>query len=219
MTQVCSRWSAGARVVLAVAVCAMLPVLSGQDKPAGQNEKPPAASQPAMADATGSYKADPVHSSNAFRIKHANIAEFYGRFNDISGEYTLDSAKPEACKFEFEIKTASVDTRVEARDKHLRSAEFFDAEKYPNITFKSSKVRKAGDNVYEVAGDLTLHGVTKPLTVRIELTGAGPAMRGEFRSGLETKFTIDRRDYGMKGFPGMLGDEVLIAVAIEGVRS
>ncbi len=183
--------------------------------------KPVATAQPASkdqtSDPTGTYQADPVHSSNLFRIRHANIANFYGRFNDLAGTYTLNAADPTASTFEFEIKTASIDTRNQARDKHLRSAELFDAEQFPTITFKSTKVRSAGERAYEVTGDLTLHGVTKPLTTKVELTGVG-TMRDQVRSGLEATFAIDRRDFGMTAMPGMLGDEVKIMVSIEGVR-
>ncbi len=224
MNPVCSRWSARARALGGLVLATTLPLAAAaQDKPAQRTpttqpaDKPPT-TQPALADPSGTYKADPVHSSNAFRIKHANIAEFYGRFNDLSGEYTLSSADPAACKFEFQIKTASIDTRNEQRDNDLRSEKFFDVEKFPTITFKSTKVQKAADDKYDVTGELTLHGVTKPLTTQICVTGAGPAMRGQIRSGLETKFTIDRRDFGITTYPGMLGDEVLIAVSIEGVR-
>ena len=210
--------------VFGTAIVLSLPLAAvGQEKRSAPTSQPAAQAAGGgktvnAADADGTYRADPVHSSNAFRIRHADVANFYGRFNEISGSYTLNHTDPAACKFEFEIKTESIDTNNDGRDKHLRSPELFDAAKYPTISFKSTKVKPVGDHTYEVTGDLTLHGVTKPLTTHIELTGANAAMRGQFRSGLETVFSVDRRDYGITAAPGMLGDEVRIMVSIEGVR-
>ena len=164
------------------------------------------------------YTVDPIHSSNWFRIKHLNVANFYGRFNEIAGTYTLDDVNPVGSSFDIRIKADSIDTHNDARNQHLKSADFFDAEKNPEITFKSTSVKKTGDKEYEVKGDLTLHGVTKPLTVRIERTGAGTGMKGEYRSGLETSFEIKRSDFGMNTMQGPLGDEVRLMISIEGIR-
>ncbi|MFO0838315.1 MAG: YceI family protein [Phycisphaerae bacterium] len=164
------------------------------------------------------YKVDSVHSSVMFRIKHMNVSYSYGRFNDISGTFSYDSAKPESSTFEIQVKTASVDTNNEGRDKHLRSAELFDAEKHPTISFTSKSVKKSGENKLEVTGDLSFHGVTKPLTTTIEFTGSGPGMRGETRGGIETVFTIKRGEFGMNGLKDGLGDEVRLMVSVEGVK-
>lgn len=164
------------------------------------------------------YKVDPVHSSNWFRIKHLNVTYFYGRFSEVAGTYTLDEANPAGSSFDIQIKTESIDTHNDARNKHLKSADFFDAEKYPEISFKSTSVKKTGEKEYEVKGDLTLHGVTKPLTVKVEYTGAGPGMKGEYRSGFETTFDIERSDFGMNTMQGPLGDDVPLTVSIEGIR-
>ena len=104
------------------------------------------------------YKVDPVHSSNWFRIKHMNVTNFYGRFNEMAGTYTFDDANPSGSAFDIQIKTESVDTHNDGRNKHLKSADFFDAEKNPEIAFKSSSVKKLSDKELEVKGDLTLHG-------------------------------------------------------------
>ncbi len=203
-------WSGVGLVLLAgVAVAA------AQDKP--RADAPPE-TPPAPPSASGTYRLDPVHSSNVFRIKHLNVANFYGRFNEMSGTFTLDDAAPENSRFEVTIKTASVDTNHPDRDKHVRSAEFFDVEKYPEMTFRSKAVKSAGENLLDVSGELTFRGVTRPLDVRIERTGSGPGLRGEFRAGFETTFTIKRSDFGMTALLTGLSDEVRITVSVEGVR-
>jgi polyisoprenoid-binding protein YceI len=164
------------------------------------------------------FKADAVHSSVVFRIKHANIAYFYGRFNDVEGEFAFDESPAAASLVDIHVKAESIDTHNEARDKHLKSPEFFDVGKHKEIAFKSIAVRKTGANAYEAAGELTLHGMTRPLTVRIERTGAGPAMMGQYRGGFETVFEVKRSDFGMKTALDQLGDDVRLTVSIEGVR-
>jgi polyisoprenoid-binding protein YceI len=164
------------------------------------------------------YKIDPVHSNTLFRIRHMNISNFYGRFNDTRGTIVVDDRDPARCSFETRIAAESIDTHNANRDKDLRSADFFEVAKFPQITFKSTAVKKAGDRAYDVTGDLTLHGVTRPLTLRLEQTGAGPAMKGEYRAGFETTFAIKRSDYGMtQGLTGV-GDEVRLTVSVEAVR-
>ena len=182
-------------------------------------QKPETKGEPAKSEGKAeTYKVDPIHSSNWFRIKHLNVTYFYGRFNEIEGTYTLDDANPAGSAIDIQIKTESIDTNNDGRDKHLKSPEFFDAEKYPEITFKSSSVKKTSDKEYEAKGDLTLHGVTKPLTVKIERTGAGPGMKGEYRSGFETSFEIKRSDFGMTTMVGPLSDEVRLTISVEGIR-
>src|SRR5688500_2434355 len=112
--------------------------------------------------AADSYKVGPVHSTNVFRIKHANTAYVWGRFHEMAGNCTLDSANPTKSTFNIEINAASVDTNNEKRDAHLNSPDFFNTTQYPGITFKSTLVEKGeGENALQVTGDLTLHGVTK----------------------------------------------------------
>lgn len=184
------------------------------DEPAKKADEPAKA-----ADLAGSYKVDGVHSSNVFRIKHLDTAYFYGRFNDCDGEFTLDPADPDKCRFDIRLKVVSVDTANSGRDDHLRSEEYFDAEKHPQITFKSKSAKKAGGSALEVSGDLTLRGVTKPLTATVELTGSGKGFRGEFRAGWETTFTIKRSDFGMTAGQGALSDDVRITISVEGIKS
>ena len=116
------------------------------------------------------------------------------------------------------IKTASIDTNNEARDKHLRSPELFDAEKYAEIAFKSTKVQKVDDKNWSLTGDMTFHGVTKTITVQIATPQAVKGMKGETRLGFGATFDIKRSEYGMGTMVGPLGDEVRIMVGIEGVR-
>jgi polyisoprenoid-binding protein YceI len=167
-----------------------------------------------VAYAAVAYKADSAHSSMVFRVKHMDTTYFWGRFNAISGSYTLDQ-DPAKCQFAFEVKTESVDTGIPKRDTHLKSPDFFNAVQFPTISFKSRSVASAGQGAYDVTGDLTLHGVTKPVTVKITQTGSG-SMRGRAITGIEGTFAIKRSDFGMKGMVGPVGDDVWISVCIEG---
>jgi polyisoprenoid-binding protein YceI len=165
------------------------------------------------------YKADPVHSTSVFRIKHANTAYFWGRFNDPGGSFVLDEADPTKSTFNVELLADKVDTANPKRDAHLKSPDFFNAKQYPKITFKSTSVKKgAGDNMLEVTGNLTMHGVTKPLTVAVELTGKGEFPPGTARAGVEAMFVVKMSDFEIKGMPGALSDEVKVVVSLEGMK-
>ncbi len=176
------------------------------------------AAAPVAAQSAEAYAVDAVHSSVIFRVKHLNTSYFYGRFNGGAGSFNLNFAKPEASVLEVSVKTEDVDTGNAGRDKHLRSEDFFSAKEHPTIAFKGKTFKKTSDTVMEVAGDLTLHGQTKPITITVEATGAGKGMKGESVAGIESKFTIKRTDYGMKGLVGPVGDEVTLMVAFEGSR-
>jgi polyisoprenoid-binding protein YceI len=167
------------------------------------------------ASAPANYTVDPVHSSAIFRIKHMNVSYFWGRFNDVSGTIAWDAENPEASSFDVRIKTESVDSNSKARDNHLKGPDFFNAKQFPVMSFKSSGVKKAGDNAYEVTGELTLHGVTKPLTAKIEMTGEGKGMQGGKVVGFETTFEIKRGEFGMTGGKGALGEDVRVVVSLE----
>ena len=112
------------------------------------------------------YKVDPVHSSLIFSMKHFGVTDFYGRFKEISGTVTFDAADPSKSSVELTVPVESIDTQNEKRDQHLKSPDFFNAKQFPTITFKSTKVEGSGDN-YKISGDLTIHGVTKPITDRV----------------------------------------------------
>ena len=131
----------------------------------------------------------------------------------------LDEADPTKSTFTAEIPVANVDTHNAQRDAHLKSPDFFNAKQYPTITFKSTAVKK-GDapNTLQVTGNLTMHGVTKPLTVPVELTGKGQFPPGTQRAGVEATFVVKMSDFQIKGLPGAVGDEIRVIVALEGVK-
>lgn len=178
-----------------------------------------AASLGGAAEAAEGYKVDAAHSTVLYRVRHMNVGQAWGRFNDISGTFRLDPEGPAGGSLAFQVKAESVDTANPARDKHLRNADFLNATQFPTITFQSKKVAKNSDGSYRVDGDLTLHGVTRPITVTLEDVATGTDPRGGQRAGFETTFTIKRSDFGMTKMLEMIGDEVRLVVAIEGVRS
>lgn len=170
---------------------------------------------PAFGARAQEYAVDPVHSTALFSVQHLGAGYTYGVFNDLSGKLTFNVERYETSTIEMTIKTASVNTFNEARDKHLASADFFDAEKFPEMSFKSTAWKKIAENTFEISGDFTLHGVTKPVTVTAQYTGTGKGRQGETRMGFETSFNIKRSDYGMGGMVPAVGDEVRITVAVE----
>ncbi len=172
---------------------------------------------PALA-AAENYKVDPIHSTSVFRLKHANTAWFWGRFNEPGGSFSLDAADVTKSTFTIELDATRVDSGNEKRDAHLRSPDFFNAKQYPKISFKSKSVKKGeGENMLEVSGDLTMHGVTKPITAAVELTGKGEFPPGTKRAGIEATLVVKMSDFEFKGNPG-LSDEVKVIVALEGVK-
>lgn len=171
----------------------------------------------ALCEAAETYKVDGVHSSVLFRIKHLGVSFAYGRFNEIAGEFAFDDEDPGDCTFNITVKTDSFDTNNADRDKHIKGEEFFDVEKYPEMSFKSTKVTKS-EGKYEVTGDMTFHGVTKSIKVKLERTGSAKDPWGGHRVGFETTFTIKRSDFGLKAALDALSDEVRITVSIEGLR-
>ena len=168
--------------------------------------------------AADTFTIDPIHSSLLFRVKHLNVGHIYGRFNQFSGSFAFDDKTPADCKLEMEVKIDSLDTANADRDKHLKGPDFFNAKEFTTMTFKATSMKASDEKNYEVTGDLTIHGVTKQATVKLERIGTGKDPRsGKPRSGWETTFTIKRGDFGMKyGIPA-IGDEVRIIVAVEGV--
>jgi polyisoprenoid-binding protein YceI len=168
------------------------------------------------------YTVDNAHTSVIFSVKHLNLSYIFGRFNKVSGKYTLDAAKPEASTFEVAIDVNSIDTNNAQRDAHLKNADFFNAGEFPVITFKSIKVaaRQEGETTtYDVTGDMTMHGVTKPVTFKLEKVGEGqaPGPMG-YRSGFVCAAKIKRSDFGMSNMLNMVGDDVTVNIGVEGVR-
>src|SRR5690349_20084671 len=169
------------------------------------------------------YVVDKNHSDASFRIRHF-ASKVRGRFADFEGTINADPAKPEASSVTFTIKTASIDTSQPDRDKHLKSADFFDVEKYPEITFKSSKMTPAGKDKYDVTGTLTMHGVSKEVTLPVTYLGTVKDPRGNERASFEIDTKLNRKDFGMTwnraldagGF--MLSDDVDVEIALETMK-
>ena len=164
------------------------------------------------------YKVDPVHSMVVFRVKHFGVGYIHGRFNEAAGDFTWDDANPAGISFDVRVKAESIDTNNPKREQHLKGPDFFNAREYPDIAFKSTQVRQLDANNYEVTGNLTLHGVTRPLAVKLEHVGAGKDPFGMVRNGFETTFVIHRSEFGMKAMPEGVGDDIRVTVAIEGIR-
>lgn len=162
------------------------------------------------------YKLDDGHSSVHFKVQHLGAGMTWGRFNDLSGSWTQDGAKPS--EISLTLSAESVDSDNEKRDKHLRNADFFDAGQFPEIVFTSTKVKPAGEGVFTVAGDLTLHGVTKKVSFDLVHTGEGKDPWGGYRSGYEAELTLLRSDFGMTHMAEGIGDTVTLYIAVEGTK-
>ncbi len=170
--------------------------------------------------AEGAYKVDAVHSSVIFRIKHMNMAYFYGAFKKVDGTFLIDTANPAGSSIAVSVDSSSIDTRNEGRDRDLKGPDQFSVKEFPAITFTSKKFEKVADEngepTFNVTGDLTLKGKTNEITAKVRLTGQGKSMRGGEAAGIEAIFVIKRADFGMtsKG----LGDDVTLTVSLEGGR-
>ena len=149
------------------------------------------------AETTGSYDIDAKHSYIGFRVTHMGLAEVPGAFRDFSGSINYDGKDVSKSSVNFTAKVASVDTGVAPRDTHLRTADFFEVEKYPDMTFKSTKVEKKGDK-WEVTGDFTLKGVTKQITIPFTVNGLMKDQKGNVKMGISAQTMINRQDYGVK---------------------
>jgi polyisoprenoid-binding protein YceI len=166
----------------------------------------------------GAYKIDAAHSGAFFEVGHlGGVSRFMGRFNDIAGDLVVDA--PEKSKINVTIKTESIDSNHEGLDKHLKSPDFFNAVQFPTMTFTSTAVKLDGNGTGSIAGNLTLRGVTKPVTFQLKQVGAGKGMKGEQRVGYVASGTIKRTEFGMNyRVPGAATDEVDLRINIEGVK-
>lgn len=160
---------------------------------------------------------DDVHSMAMFRVQHMGAGAFWGRFNDVDGSFTFTPGTDEGMKFDVTIKTESVDSGNDKLNQHLRSPDFFASKDFPSMTFKSTGVKMVDATHFTVMGDLSLHGVTKPVSANVEFVGMSDRGSGA-RAGFEATFTIKRSDFGMKyGVDkGAVGDEVRVVVGLEG---
>lgn len=173
--------------------------------------------------AADTYTIDVGHSNVGFSIRHF-FSKVPGRFGKYEGSIVYDSQDMSKSSVNVTIESASIDTDMDDRDKHLRSADFFDVEKFPKITFVSGKVKPLGGKKAQVEGTLTIKGVSKPVTLDIEVFGTGPDAWGNTRGGFEGRTKINRQDFGVawnkavEGGGTILGDEVEITLNVEAVR-
>jgi polyisoprenoid-binding protein YceI len=166
------------------------------------------------------YTIDKGHSEVSFQVRHL-VTQVRGNFNDYQGTINLDPANLEHSSVDFQIKADSIDTNLPDRDKHLRGEDFFFVEKYPQITFKSKSVKKTGKDTYDVAGTLTMRGVTKDVTLPVTFLGTVKDPWGNEKAGFATDLTLNRKDYGMNWNAALdnggvvLSDDVKISINLE----
>jgi polyisoprenoid-binding protein YceI len=166
---------------------------------------------------------DKAHSSAMFQVRQL-VSKVPGYFRDLDAVIHMDRAQPARSSVEFTIKTASIDTRDADRDEHLRSPDFFEVSKYPEITFKSTSVAPKSKELFDVTGDLTMHGVTKRITIPVELVGFGRDPKGREIAGFTIATTLDRQDYNitwnrvLDEGGVLLGDDVKIEITLRVVK-
>jgi len=208
--------------VLTVAALAAVKVTTYAD--AGITPTIPADEKAMKAAESGAYSFDKAHSFIGFKVKHMGLIEVPGFFRDFTGTVNYDTADPTRSTVEFTAKATSVDTGVAGRDRHLRTADFFDVEKFAELTFKSTKVEKKG-KAWIVSGDLTMRGVTKPVSIPFEITGFVPGgERAGAKIGIAGETTLNRRDFGVNygnnmpsGIP-VIADQVKVVLQIEAAK-
>ena len=171
------------------------------------------------------WQIDPMHTSVEFTVRHMMISNVKGTFQKTAGTVTTNGSDPASATIDATIDASSVDTRVERRDAHLKSPDFLDVAKYPTITFKSTKIEAAGPGKFTVTGDLTLHGVTKPVVLDVETAGAPiKDPMGNMRAGASATTKIKRSDFGLTWNKALetgglvVGDEVAISIDVEAIK-
>lgn len=163
---------------------------------------------------------DRSHSEVAFEVRHL-LSKVRGRFTDFAGSVVFDSARPQDSRVDVVIQAGSIDTAEPDRDKHLRSSDFFDVERFPTLSFKSTAVTPRGDDRYDIAGDLTIHGVSRQVTLSADFLGSLRDPWGNEKFGFDAGLTLNRKDYGLNwnaaleagGF--LVGDEVKVTLSIQ----
>jgi polyisoprenoid-binding protein YceI len=171
------------------------------------------------------WKIDSVHSTVGFSIRHMMVSNVKGSFTQFAGTIGYDPQAPQAASVEVTIQTTSVNTGNEKRDGHLRNEDFFDAPKFPTITFKSTKVTPSGDSAATIEGTLTMHGESRPVTLQVEKLGIQKDPQGKTRAGFSGKTKVARKDFGIiynKALDGggvVLGDDVNVELEIEAVQT
>ncbi len=174
--------------------------------------------------ASENYKVDTGHSNIGFAVRHMGVSSVRGVFKDFGAQFEVDENNLALSSIVLEIDAASIDTEDDERDEHLRGADFLDVERHPQIVFKSKSIKSLGDGGYEATGDLTMHGVTKEVTLGVEVGGPIKDPWGNMRIGVEGGVTIDRQDFDVNFSKVMdnggllVGDDVKIVFGIEAVR-
>ncbi len=157
------------------------------------------------------------HAFVDFKISHLGYSFIHGTFKDWDGTFSFDAAKPEASKINVDLKTASLFTNHAERDKHISSKDFLDVAKYPEAKFVSTAVKSTGEKTADVTGDLTLHGVTKPIVIKATFNGEGKDPWGGYRAGFNGTSTLNLNDFGIKG-PGPTSQTLDLDISFEGVQ-
>ncbi len=158
---------------------------------------------------------DTAHSSVTFTVRHLMFAKVHGRFTRWSGVITVDEPHPEDSRIEVRIETASVDTHDDTRDNHLRSPDFFDSANHPEMTFVSTHVEKAADDRYRMDGDLTIRGVTRPVTLDVEMLGRAKDPWGKERAVFSARTSVDRTEFGLRWNQPLEGGGVLVSNKVD----
>ena len=180
----------------------------------------------AAAPSVTTWKIDPVHSGAEFKVKHMMISNVKGQFTGVSGTLSLDEADITRSKIEATIDVASIDTREAQRDAHLKSADFFDVEKFPTLSFKSTNIARRGEGELDVEGDLTIHGVTRKVKFAVEgPTAPGKDPWGNTRIGISATTKINRKDYGLTWNSTLetggilVGEDITITLDVQFIKS
>jgi polyisoprenoid-binding protein YceI len=174
---------------------------------------------------SGTYTLDPTHSRIGFVARHAMVTKVRGAFNEFTGTAVVDGDNPANSSATVTIKAASIDTRNAQRDGHLRSNDFLAMDEYPEITFVSTAVRQAGEDEFEVTGDLTIKGVTNPVTIPFSYEGSAIDPYGNLRTGFEGSVTINRKDYGvtwnaaLEGGGVLVGDKIVLEFELSAIKT
>lgn len=158
------------------------------------------------------------HAFIDFKISHLGFSYIYGTFKDWDGSFSFDAKNPEASKIDVTLKTTSVDTNHAERDKHIRTADFLDVAKFPEAKFVSTSVKSTGEGKADVTGDLTLHGVTKPVVIKATFLGEGKDPWGGYRAGFEGTTTIKLKDFNIQKDLGPKSQELELQISFEGVK-
>jgi polyisoprenoid-binding protein YceI len=184
------------------------------------------AATPETRSALATWQIDPAHSSAHFAVRHMMVANVRGEFSRVTGTVVLEPSNPATARAEAVIDAAGIQTREPARDQHLRSADFLDVERFPTITYRSLEVQTREDGGFQVAGELTLHGVTRPVTLAVEPPSAETRdPYGSIRVGTSASAKIDRRDFGLtwnavlEAGGVLVGNEIRITLDVELIRS